>query len=138
MHIYEIGYLPYIWANLEESNNREYIKTLEKKDEYYIIDKTLANEYESVYLTVNIMEEIGMDLNGHNVRVTLGVLNDNGEFDEKYYYLFNIKEDISKYLLNISCDAYWHYEDINGIRVECDDKVLDISIDLMGENIEYE
>ncbi|MBQ8316735.1 MAG: hypothetical protein IJX85_00205 [Lachnospiraceae bacterium] len=138
LHIYEIGYLPYIWANLEEGNNREYIKTLEKKDEYYIIDKTLANEYESVYLTVNIKEEIGMDMNGHNVRVALGVLNDNGEFDEKYYYLFNIKEDISKYLLNISCDAYWHYEDINGIRVECDDKVLDISIDLMGENIEYE
>lgn len=130
-HTYNLGEIPYIWANFDEINIEDkklQMELFENQKNYNFkdIDKDSGN-----YIHINSDSQ-----NQGNMTILLGKNNDD-EFIPLIQYNFQLKQgNKSDYLIRISSDFMWYSHEIDSIKVISDNnsKINKISI-LKGDTL---
>lgn len=115
-HSQYIAWLPYIWGKLDKARNNRVVlqgtKSAENKNIFVIsqtdnIDKSTGN-----YLKLLIDTDVAKD-----IAVYLGTVDGSG-FKNFFNYRFMISPKNKEYLIRISSDYYWYFENINAVMVD--------------------
>lgn len=142
LHSYKLNHLPRIWASYDskEANKGNVVAEAIYKDGIYCFDnKSIRLGENGNYLKLTATYN-GLDKNGlyenndeySRIDVVLGNYED-GNFIEKCKYNFNIKEGTYDYLIRVSADYYWYIGEINAIRIQAEDILFDVDIQILEE-----
>lgn len=129
LHEYCLYNLPRFWAELDTqhaSNNKPVSSAQAVAGNLYIFDEgSIIKNQTGNYLLLS-----GYCNNATNIQIKLGV-SENGVFAEKYKYEIITTEGTHQYLLRVSSDYYWYFEDINAVLIEDGGALQNISITIL-------
>lgn len=141
IHNYELAMLPILWAegDLKESIKNEVITDLSHTGELYsftlnnLSDYGKEGNYLKVCITYNGIDQCGtIESDDETVDATIKVGNySSGMFDTKYLYEFTVEEGTHEYLFRISNDYYWYTNELNSIKLECSEQLLNIKMQIL-------
>jgi len=140
LHNYTLSKLPIIWAegDSENSADNKVITSLQHMDGVYRYDmESSSYRAEGNYLKVS-MDYIGRDRFGKlnsddetaDATIKIGkMIND--KFETKYIYSFTVEEGQHDYMFRISNDYYWYSDETNAVKLECDEQLLNVNMEIL-------
>ncbi len=135
-----LEFLPYIWANKDKEKSAEntVVATSDMIDKENgmlrlskssgEIDKTKGN-----YALLTIPGFVAGNRSYNYVVMRFGILDENGEFTEKYSYRFRLKYGEEKYIVRASSEYSWYSDEINAVKIESDIRLkeYDAKVDIL-------
>lgn len=122
-HIYDIGELPFYWANYDrkKASKNSVSSLLHKDNDCFIIENAeMIQKNKGNYLSVKVNfngNNHGIDNNRVIAYVSLGTKD-----SEKFKYSFFVHEGECEYLFRLS-DYYWFCENIDIVKLVAEDKL---------------
>ncbi|NLG05123.1 MAG: hypothetical protein GX567_15020, partial [Clostridia bacterium] len=137
-HIYNLAYLPSIWADNDRAIiNTEYAE-LQQANGYYLFDRSAISSKEhgnyllfrATYNGTDTRRSYDNDDEVIGASIKVGIY-ENGIFSEKYQYNVTLKEGTNDYLIRVSNDYYWYCGDVNAVKVICDGILYDVDMKVL-------
>lgn len=140
LHNYCLGHLPRIWAEEDKKNaaDNTIISDLTYHNGIYLLDSTdFRADENGNYLKIAASYD-GSDADGLyadndeelNGTVILGNYQNN-QFVEKCRYSMTFMEGNHEYLIRCSTDYYWYIGDINAVKIQTDDILHNITMQIL-------
>lgn len=134
-HTYNLSSIPMLWAEKDVKNakNNKVLEMLPYDvgysliNSYYMIDtKKIEKNQNGNYLLLTIDNQE----RDESVTIQIGKVKDSfeEEFTSLYSYTFNVLSGKHDYILRISSDFLWYFEDINAINIDKEFKSVDAKI----------
>lgn len=138
LHSYRLSYLPSIWAENDIATLNRVKCELERKDTYFLFDRLAVYPIkQGNYLLLNATFN-GFDMgknycsDDENIEVVIKLGEyENCKFTEKYQYVIKVKEGEGQYLIRISNDYHWYYDDINAVKIVSSSQLNDVSLKIL-------
>ncbi|MDO5392919.1 MAG: hypothetical protein Q4F24_17785, partial [Eubacteriales bacterium] len=140
VHFYNVSELPFIWAEGDKKNSIDNIVVagLEYVDGLYRfnmseIEPGITGNYLKVHIKYTGSDMAGMyEDSDESVSANLIVGKyEDGRYETKYSYTFQVKEGEYDYMFRISNDYYWYLKQANAIALECGEKLVDVSMAIL-------
>ena len=136
LYSYSVSELPFIWGEYdkEDSANNEVISILAYTEGIFQFDASEVDPgSDGNYLKVSISYAGKDKEDDYETIIADLIIGDYNKdrFETKYTYNFTVIEGQHVYLFRISSDYYWYSRQVNAAMLECDDDLLDISMEIL-------
>lgn len=125
LHHYSIGHLPEIWAEYDTAQavNNRVVSEWQTDGNIFSAKTTFEKGQRGNYLLLTVDfhaadNDSGQQIENPYATLKLGSLKDRN-LDEKFQYIFTLKEGRHKYLFRVSSDYYWYSGDICAAQFVC-------------------
>lgn len=140
LHHYDIGHIARIWAESDTKNaaDNQVLAKLAYQDGFYMFDTSGITVGENGnYLKISATYD-GSDTRGQyrtedeTISATIAAgWYENGQFSEKCSFSMTLTEGMHDYLIRVSADYYWYQKEINAVRIQADETLHDVSVQVL-------